>query len=41
MSFTLTFTMESDAPLIGVEIAPESAKAETHLHFVRSIDLET
>jgi hypothetical protein len=41
MSFTLTLTMEVDAPLLGVDILPEGAKADTHLHFVKSVQLRT
>ncbi len=41
MTFTLTLTMDFDAPLIGVDVLPVSAKAETHLHYVKSLELKT
>ena len=41
MSFTLTLTMEFDAPLLGVEVAAPGAELATRLHFVKSFPLRS
>ncbi len=41
MSFTVTLELDFDSPLIGVEVLSKILKQETHLHFVKSIDLRT
>jgi hypothetical protein len=41
MSFTFTLTVESDAPLIGVEVGAGSARLQTRVRMVKSILLRT
>jgi hypothetical protein len=41
MDFSLTLTVEADAPLIGVEVVPEAARMETHLHLIKRIEIKT
>ena len=41
MSFTLTLTMEFDAPLLGAEVAVPGAEVATRLHFVKSFPLRS
>jgi hypothetical protein len=40
-SFTLTLTMDFDAPLLDAEVLAPEARVRTRLHFVKSIELRT
>ena len=40
-AFTLTFTLDLDAPLIGVKIDPKTAKPDTHVHLIKSLSVRT
>jgi hypothetical protein len=41
IEFTLTLTMDFDAPLLGAEVAAPDAEIRTRLHFVKSIPLSS
>jgi hypothetical protein len=41
MSFTLTLTMDFDTPLEGVLVVPKVAKAQTRVHYVKSLEIRT
>jgi hypothetical protein len=41
MAFTLTLTMDFDAPLLGAQVSAPGAEVRTRLHFVKSIPLQS